>query len=84
MNHDKDAADKILEQQNEIAKLKAKLERAKVALEFYSGDDKSDIDMDIFDKIKINTLDEKHPYVEWVDTEWLCEPAREALKELEK
>lgn len=53
--------------------------RLRDALKFYAGGELSDIDMDIFDKIRLNTKDPKRAYVEFVDTEWLCGPARAAL-----
>ena len=61
---------------------KSKLDIAIAALEFYAGDEHSDIELDIFDYIlKINTTD-KNAYVEEFDSKRLCKVAREALKEL--
>ncbi len=62
----------------EITALKSKLAKAKEALEFYAGGDKSDIELDIFDHFKCH-----HNGNSEFDSEWLCKPARQALKEIE-
>ena len=63
---------------NEILELQSKLARAKETLEFYAGGDKSDIELDIFDRFKCH-----HNGNSEFDSKWLCKPARQALKEIE-
>lgn len=48
------------------------------ALEFYRGEDTSDIELDIFDHFKCD-----HKGNSEFDSKWLCKPAREALSKVD-